>query len=171
MSRAARSLALLAVSSLLVSGCGMARLGEAMLGTSEPNEKVLGQMFPNGLAARARPAADGIHHVVIETRPVETLWRPSIIMMSQPGTLEIVFHNNDPLMHVMPIVPSDGYKMALDLPALTSGRMRVHLGSPGLYIFGSGMGNQIGRGMMGMIIVEGEVPQEAKLDRPPQPRP
>jgi PQQ system protein len=102
---------------------------------------------------------------------METIWRPAIIVMSQPGTLEIEFHNNDPQKHTMPIVPSDGYQMALDLPPLISGRMRVHLGSPGMYIFGSGMGNQIGRGMMGMIIVEGEVPQEAKLDRPPQPRP
>jgi PQQ system protein len=165
------SLVLIALSALLISGCGMVRLGETMLGTSEPNEKVLGQLFANGLAAKTETDGNGTQQISIETRPMETIWRPAIIVMSQPGTLEIEFHNNDPQKHTMPIVPSDGYQMALDLPPLTSGRMRVHLGSPGMYMFGSGMGDQIGRGMMGMIIVEGEVPQEAKLDRPPQPRP
>jgi len=33
------------------------------------------------------------------------------------------------------------------------------------------VGNDEGRGLMGTIVVMGDVPDEAKLDRPPQPRP
>ena len=39
------------------------------------------------------------------------------------------------------------------------------------YWYNSNVGNDEGRGLMGAIVVLGDVPEEAKLDRPPQPRP
>jgi PQQ system protein len=162
---------LLAGLGMVLSGCGMPRLMEAMLGTHEPNQKVLGQLFANGGGGKAAAGSDGGSYISVEARPEETIWRPSVILMDRPGTLEIEFSNNNPQNHLMAVVPSDGGQMVLDLPPLQSGRMKVHLSSPGMYMFGSAMANQMGRGMMGMIVVEGEVPPEARLDRPSQPRP
>jgi PQQ system protein len=47
----------------------------------------------------------------------------------------------------------------------------VELDAPGLYWFGCPVGNHAGRGMLGFLFVEGDVPPEARLDRPPQPQP
>jgi PQQ system protein len=49
--------------------------------------------------------------------------------------------------------------------------VRVTLNQPGLYWFGCPISNHAGRGMLGLIMVKGETPEEAKLDRPKQPRP
>jgi PQQ system protein len=154
-----------------LSGCAMMNLMEAMVGTSDPNEKILAQLFANGGGGEAKPGPDGRRRISIEARPGETIWRPAIIMMDRPGELEIEVSNHNPQDHLLAVVPSDGGNMALDLPPLRSGRVQVRFGSPGMYMFSSAMANQMGRGMMGMIIVEGEVPPEARLDRPPQPRP
>jgi PQQ system protein len=161
----------LVLMTLMLTGCGMMRLGEAMMGTNEPNEKILGQMFANGGGGKADADDDGVMRIAVQLRPEETIFRPAVIIMDRPGELEIEFRNNDPQGHVMAVIPSNGGQMALDLPPLTTGRVRIDLGSPGMYMFGSAMGNQLGRGMMGMILVEGEVPAPARLDRPPQPRP
>lgn len=40
-----------------------------------------------------------------------------------------------------------------------------------MYFFECPVANHAGRGMVGLILVEGEVPPEARLDRPWQPRP
>jgi PQQ system protein len=50
-------------------------------------------------------------------------------------------------------------------------RVRVHLSNPGLYSFSCPVSNHAGRGMFGVILVKGDVPPEARLDRPKQPRP
>jgi PQQ system protein len=149
----------------------MMNLMEAMVGTSDPNEKMLGQLFANGGGAEAKVGPDGRRRVSVEARPKETIWRPAVIMVDHPGELEIAFVNKNPQAHLLAVVPSDGGNVALDLPPLHEGTVKVHLGSPGLYMFSSAMSNQMGRGMMGMIMVEGEVPPEAKLDRPLQSRP
>jgi PQQ system protein len=49
--------------------------------------------------------------------------------------------------------------------------VRVHLSNPGLYSFSCPVSNHAGRGMFGVILVKGDVPPEARLDRPKQPRP
>jgi PQQ system protein len=156
---------------LLLTGCGMARLMQGMMGTNEPNEMMLGQMFANGGGGQASAGQDGIMRIAVKVRPGETLFRPAVIMMERPGELEIDFRNDDPQAHVMAVLPSNGGQVALDLPPLATGRARIELGSPGMYMFGSAMGDQLGRGMMGMVLVRGEVPPHAKLDRPAQPRP
>jgi PQQ system protein len=162
---------LVLASVLLLSGCAKMQLMKAMLQTNEPNERTLAQMFAWGGGGTAKEGADGIPTIDVYHKPGETIWRPAVIMVDRPGPLEIRFHNEDPQGHLLAVVPSDGGMQALDLPVSSSGIVRVHLGTPGLYMFGDAMGNHLGRGMMGMILVGGEVPQHAKLDRPKQPRP
>ncbi len=57
------------------------------------------------------------------------------------------------------------------LPIHTRGRARIRLDQPGLYWFGCPVANHAPRGMLGFVFVRGEQPDEAKLDRPRQPRP
>lgn len=68
-------------------------------------------------------------------------------------------------------MPSEGDRQVLPLPVGTGGNLRVRLTQPGLYWFGCHVSNHAGRGMLGLVIVKGEVPQEAKVDRPRQRRP
>jgi PQQ system protein len=156
---------------MFMSGCRMMRLMKIMAGTSDPNEKILGQLFVLGGGGTARFGSDGVARISVEHRPMETILRPAVITMDRPGELEMTFNNNNPQVHLMILVQSNGGVQVIDLPPVRSGRARVHFGSPGLYMFMDAMGNYMGRGMMGMVVVEGEVPQEAKLDRPKQRRP
>jgi PQQ system protein len=90
--------------------------------------------------------------------------------MDHPGDLELTVANDDPQAHLLIAVQSDGGMQTLDLPARRAGRVRVHLGTPGMYLFADALGNMMGRGMMGVVLVGGEVPPDAKLDRPAQRR-
>ena len=47
----------------------------------------------------------------------------------------------------------------------------IELDEPGYYTFQDAVANFAGRGMLGAILVAGEVPPSAKMDRPPQRRP
>jgi PQQ system protein len=51
------------------------------------------------------------------------------------------------------------------------GTATIVLDGPGYYWYGSTTGNDEGRGLTGAIVVGGDTPDEAKLDRPPQPQP
>jgi hypothetical protein len=51
------------------------------------------------------------------------------------------------------------------------GTATLNLDGPGYYWYGSPTGNDEGRGLTGAIVVMGDAPPEARLDRPPQPRP
>jgi PQQ system protein len=59
----------------------------------------------------------------------------------------------------------------LELPTHTAGRMQIELDEPGFYAFQDAVANFAGQGMLGAIIVAGEVPSYAKMDRPAQRRP
>jgi PQQ system protein len=91
--------------------------------------------------------------------------------MKQGGTLEIEFSNPDTYTHHAAFLPSNGSRVVLNLPSLEKGRARIELDGPGLYWFGCPISNHAGRGMLGLVLVGGEVPDEAKLDRPKQKRP
>jgi PQQ system protein len=100
----------------------------------------------------------------------ELTYSPSITVMPHAGELEIEFFNDDTNTHNA-TVPSNGDFQWLWLPNFSRGKVNVTLDGPGYYWFNSIIGNDEGRGLMGAIVVMGEVPEEAKLDRPPQPRP
>jgi PQQ system protein len=98
------------------------------------------------------------------------MWEPAIIVMPHSGELELDISNEDQNFHIA-FLPSDGERQVMELPAHTRGRARVRLDEPGLYWFGCPVANHAGRGMLGLIIVRGNAPADARLDRPAQPRP
>ena len=101
----------------------------------------------------------------------EYLWRPAIIVMPRGGELELDIYNEDPYSHHAALLPSSGERHALVLPVNSRGRARIRLDQPGYYWFGCPVANHAPRGMLGFIFVYGDTPAQAKLDRPPQPRP
>jgi len=134
------------------------------------NEEIVGRLFPHGGLTHAEADSQGILHAAVRIPPNQYLWEPAIIVMPRAGDLDVQFTNDDQGLH-MALVPGDGERQLLELPSGTRGTVRVHLGQPGLYWFGCPVANHAGRGMLGLILVAGDVPAEAKLDRPAQPRP
>jgi PQQ system protein len=135
-----------------------------------PNEDIVGRLFAHGGLAHAERGKDGVMRARIHVPPDQFIWEPAIIVMPESGDLELEFHNEDQVLH-MAFLPSNGDRQLLQLPVHTGGKARVHLDEPGLYWFGCPVANHAGRGMLGLIMVRGNVPAEARLDRPEQERP
>ena len=135
-----------------------------------PNEAVLARLPGHGGLARAEVGADGVMRTSIRVPPDQYIWEPSVIVMPRAGELEVVVQNHDQSHHIAEL-PSSGERRILVLPQHRAGRIRVRLDQPGLYTFACPVANHGGRGMTGFILVRGETPPEARLDRPPQPRP
>lgn len=136
----------------------------------EPNEALVGRLFATGGLSRAALGADGIFRDRVRVPKDEYLWYPAIITMSRGGTLELDVTNEDHRVHAVNI-QSNGSRQLLRLPAATRGVIRIQLDTPGMYWFGCPVENHGTRGMLGFVFVKGEVPPEARLDRPPQPQP
>jgi PQQ system protein len=86
------------------------------------------------------------------------------------GELELEIVNDDNNTHCA-LLPSNGDFQFIWLVNKSIGTATLELDGPGYYWNGSPTGNNEGRGLTGAIVVSGEVPEEARLDRPPQPRP
>jgi PQQ system protein len=141
------------------------------LGLDKQNRAALGRLLPLGGLAQAEEGPDGRLSVQVRIPPEEAVYDPSIIVMPHGGELDIEFTNEDANDHSA-ILPNNGDKILQWLPVYSRGTVTINLDAPGCYWFGSGvLGNDEGRGLMGAIAVMGDVPQEAKLDRPEQPRP
>ena len=134
------------------------------------NKEIIGQLFAQGGLGHAKEGTDGIMRVTVHIPDGHLLWEPAVIVMPRAGRLEVEFQNNDRFFH-LPYMPSNGDRQILELPTHTAGRVTVEFDEPGLYMFQDGVANFAGRGMLGVILVPGEVPEEAKLDRPKQRRP
>jgi PQQ system protein len=134
------------------------------------NEAIIGRLFAHGGLTRAELGSDGVMRDRVRVEVNEYLWKPAIIVMPRGGILELDVTNED-YNHHMVFMPHNGERQLLDLPAKTRGVIRVELDEPGYYWFGCPVANHATRGMLGLVLVKGEVPPEAKLDRPPQPRP
>ena len=135
-----------------------------------PNDAIVGRLFAQGGLARARAGADGVMRTRVRVRNHAGIWEPSILVMPRAGTLEVQVQNEDEGTHIA-YFPSDAADQVLVLPSHTAGTLRVTLEAPGLYSFADGAGDTVGRGMLGVIIVEGDVPADARLTRGPQPQP
>ena len=135
-----------------------------------PNEAMLARLPGHGGLARATVGADGVMRTSIRVPPNQYIWEPSVIVMPRAGELEVVVQNNDESHHIAEL-PSVGERRVLILPEHRAGRIRVRLDEPGLYTFACPVANHGGRGMTGFILVRGDAPPEAKIERPPQPRP
>ncbi|HZV98498.1 MAG TPA: MSMEG_3727 family PQQ-associated protein [Methylophilaceae bacterium] len=134
------------------------------------NKAIIGRLFAHGGLTRANLDADGVMRDQIRIPVNEYIWKPAIVVMPQGGVLELDVTNED-YQHHMIYMPHNGEREVLDLPAQTRGIIRVQLDQPGYYWFGCPVANHATRGMLGLVLVKGEVPADAKIDRPPQLRP
>jgi PQQ system protein len=140
---------------------GLDRQNGAMLGRLAVHGGRLGfaEQGPDGrLRARVRIPLD------------ELVWDPSILVMPHEGVLELEFVNDDQNTHCA-LLPSNGDQQFLWLPNHSRGTATLELDGPGCYWFSSIIGNDEGHGLIAAIVVLGDAPPEARLDRPPQPRP
>ncbi|MBW3570141.1 MAG: copper oxidase [Gemmatimonadetes bacterium] len=146
------------------------RLVNELPAVDDPNGRVVARLFAHGGLSHATQGRDGVFRDVVTIPENQFIWRPAIIRMARGGELEIEVHNADQNLHAI-FAPSIPERQAMMLPMHTAGRVRIRLDQPGLYWFGCPISNHAGRGMLGLIMVGGEVPPEAKLDRPRQRRP
>lgn len=109
-------------------------------------------------------------HATIRIPPDEFVFEPGVLVLPHGGDLELEIINDDNNTHSV-LLPSNGDFQFLWLVNYSRGTARLNLDGPGYYWYGSRTGNDEGRGLTGAIVVSGEVPDEAKLDRPLQPRP
>lgn len=146
------------------------RLVNELPEVDNPNEAIIGRLFAHGGLSHAKLGADGVFRDRVYVPKDQYIWYPSIISMERGGELEIEFSNDDVVTHAV-FMPHVGERQAMVLPVQRAGRLRVKLDQPGYYWFGCPVSNHAGRGMLGLVLVKGEVPDEARLDRPAQPRP
>jgi PQQ system protein len=140
------------------------------LGLDHQNKATIGRLLNHGDLGHVEEKSDGTMTATIRITEDELTYSPSILVMPHGGELEIEFLNDDKNTHCT-IVPSNGDYQWIWLVNHSRGKMTVNLDGPGYYWYSSNVGNDEGRGLMGTIVVLGDVPDEAKLDRPPQPRP
>src|SRR6476469_1514560 len=140
------------------------------LGLNAQNKASLGRVLGTGTIGRAAEGADGRMSATIRIRPDEISWDPAILVMPHGGDIDLELINDDLNTHCA-LLPSNGDRKFIWLVNHSKGRATLNLDGPGYYWFSSPTGNDEGRGLTGAIVVLGEVPPEARLDRPDQPRP
>jgi PQQ system protein len=139
------------------------------IGLDKQNQATLGRLLTTGNIGYAEEG-DGGMHARIRIVPDQLIWDPSILVLPHGGDLDIEFVNDDQNTHCA-LVPSNGDSQWIWLPNYSRGTVHVNLDGPGYYWFSSNIGNDEGRGLIGAIVVKGDVPESARLDRPQQPRP
>jgi PQQ system protein len=140
------------------------------LGLDKQNHAALGRVLCTGSIARAIERADGTMEATIRIKEDELCWDPAILVMPHGGDIELTVINDDKNTHCA-LLPSNGDRKFIWLVNHSKGRATLNLDGPGYYWYSSPTGNDEGRGLTGAIVVLGDVPPEARLDRPPQPRP
>jgi PQQ system protein len=140
------------------------------LGLDKQNKATLGRLLAHGRLAHAEEGPDGRMRAQVRIALDELAWDPAIIVMPHAGDLELEVINDDDNTHCA-LFPSNGDNQFMWLVNHSRGTASLNLDGPGYYWFSSPIGNDEGRGLVGAIVVLGDVPQEARLDRPPQPQP
>lgn len=137
---------------------------------SGQNKATIGAVLGTGSIGKATERADGTMEATIRIPEDAMTWEPSILILPHGGKVELTVINDDKNTHAC-LLPSNGEKQFIGLLNHSKGRATLELDGPGCYWYGSPAGNDEGRGLTAAIVVNGEVPPEAKLDRPAQPRP
>lgn len=137
---------------------------------SGQNKATIGAVLGTGSIGKATERADGTMEATIRIPEDAMMWEPSILILPHGGKVELTIINDDKNTHAC-LLPSNGEKQFIGLLNHSKGRATLELDGPGCYWYGSPAGNDEGRGLTAAIVVNGEVPPEAKLDRPAQPRP
>ncbi|HLR96028.1 MAG TPA: MSMEG_3727 family PQQ-associated protein [Jiangellaceae bacterium] len=142
----------------------------AQAGLDGQNRTALGRLLGTGSIGYAEKGADGKLRGTVQIPVDELCWEPAILILPHGGELELTLINHDKNTHCA-VLPSNGDDQFIWLVNHAKGTASLMLDGPGTYYYCSTTGNDEGRGLTGAIVVGGEVPDEAKLDRPPQPRP
>ena len=142
----------------------------AELGLNGQNKAAIGAVLGTGSIGQAEEDADGRMSATIRIRPDTISWDPSILVLPHGGDLHLELINDDLNTHCA-LLPSNGDRKFIWLVNHSKGRAVLNLDGPGCYWYSSPTGNDEGRGLTGAIVVLGDVPPEARLDRPDQPRP
>lgn len=137
---------------------------------SGQNKATIGAVLGTGSIGKATERADGTMEATIRIPEDAMMWEPAILILPHGGKVELTIINDDKNTHAC-LLPSNGDKQFIGLLNHSKGRATLELDGPGCYWYGSPAGNDEGRGLTAAIVVNGEVPPEAKLDRPAQPRP
>lgn len=134
------------------------------------NGASIGRLLATGNVAQAEEGPDGRMHATIRINPDEIAWDPAVLVLPHGGTLDLELINDDQNTHCA-LLPSNGDSQFIWLVNHSRGTATLSLDGPGYYWYSSPTGNDEGRGLTGAIVVGGETPAEALLDRPKQPRP
>ena len=134
------------------------------------NGAMLGRMLGRGSVGQAEEGSDGKMTATVRIPEDELVYEPGILVLPHGGELELTLINDDKNTHCA-VLPSNGDSQFIWLVNHSKGTATLHLDGPGYYWYGSRTGNDEGRGLTGAIVVQGDAPAEARLDRPPQPRP
>jgi PQQ system protein len=134
------------------------------------NKATLGRMLGSGNIAHAEEDANGRMSATVRIPEDQLCWDPDILVMPHGGDLELTLINDDKNTHCA-VLPNNGDNKIIWLVNSSKGTATINLQGPGYYWYGSTTGNDEGRGLTAAIVVSGEVPPEARLDRPDQPRP
>ncbi|NYE95465.1 PQQ system protein [Psychromicrobium silvestre] len=142
----------------------------AEFGLDGQNKASMGRVLATGNIEAATERADGTMEATIRIREDSVSWDPAILVLPHGGDLELTVINDDKNTHSC-LLPSNGDQKFLWLLNHSRGQAKLTLDGPGYYWYSSPGGNDEGRGLTAAIVVKGEVPPEARLDRPDQPRP
>lgn len=142
----------------------------AAAGLDGQNRTALGRLHGTGSIGYAKKGADGKMRATVRIPVDELCWDPGILILPEGGELELTLINDDMNTHCA-VLPNNGDDKLIWLVNHAKGTASLTLDGPGTYYYNSTTGNDEGRGLVGAIVITGEVPDEAKLDRPPQPRP
>jgi len=150
------------------SGDRSATAAEA--GLDKQNKVGLGKLLGSGSVGYAEEGAGGKMTASVRIPEDELCFEPGTIVLPHGGELVLTLSNDDKNTHCA-VLPSNGDPKIIWLVNHSRGTATLKLDGPGTYYYGSTTGNDEGRGLTGAIVIGGEVPDDAKEDRPPQPRP
>ncbi|WP_156819702.1 MSMEG_3727 family PQQ-associated protein [Pseudonocardia sp. HH130630-07] len=142
----------------------------AAAGLDGQNRTALGRLINTGSIGYAEEDADGVLRATVRIPEDELRYDPAILILPHGGDIVLTLINDDKNTHCA-VLPSNGDPKFIWLVNHAKGTATLNLDGPGTYYYGSASGNDEGRGLTGAIVIGGEVPDHAKLDRPPQPRP
>jgi PQQ system protein len=139
-------------------------------GLDKQNGATLGRILGRGRVGTAEEGPDGKMRATVRILEDELVFDPGVLVLPHAGEVEIEFFNDDKNTHCA-VLPCNGDYKFIWLVNHSRGTANLELDGPGYYWYGSRTGNDEGRGLTAAIVVQGDAPPEAKLDRPPQPQP
>ena len=139
-------------------------------GLVRQNSTGLGRLFGSGGVGHAEEGPDGMMTATVRIPEDQLCFEPGTLILPHGGDLLLTLINDDKNTHCA-VLPNNGDPKFIWLVNHSKGTALLNLDGPGTYYYSSTTGNDEGRGLTAAIVVAGDVPDYAKLDRPAQPRP